>query len=134
MLRTKVPPKPREQTKDNERWAGHITFLTITSALAAALIAAFGVIFADPDKITSDTCAKVLILLAAFFSIVTLGCALWASAKLSDYLIWSDHTSVAERHPMAKRITRFAGGAFVAFCQFGLSFLIFVSRGVLCGP
>jgi hypothetical protein len=45
MLRIRAPAKPRETMKENERWAGHITFLTITSALAAALIAVFGVFF-----------------------------------------------------------------------------------------
>jgi hypothetical protein len=130
MLRPKAPAKPREAMKENERWAGHITFLTITSALAAALIAAFAVIFADPSKIP-DVFAKILILLSALFVIVTLGFSLLASAHLSNYLVSSDQQSSAKRVQIGANITRAAGAAFFSLFISGVLLLAFLFWVVL---
>ncbi len=127
MLIRKSPAALRPKMKENERWAGHITFLTITSALAAALIAAFAAIFADPDKIPDDTTARALILLAALFVISTLGLSLWASAGLSNYLILSDQMSYAERLKRGAKITFRAGAAFIILFISSVFMLAFLS-------
>jgi hypothetical protein len=86
------PTNPRERMKENERFAGHIVFLTVGSAISAALIAALAAIFADPGKIRSLD-AKHVILGVGFSAVVGLVASLWASVKLSNYLVQADELS-----------------------------------------
>jgi hypothetical protein len=121
MLRVKQPAKPREVMKEHERWAGHITFLTITAALAAALMAAFAAIFADPGKIHGP---KFLIVGAAFLAMLTLFFAIVASVHLSNYLVWCERLTASERTERARKITFASGAAF--YCLGLSSFALFV--------
>ena len=125
MLSGRAPSRPREPMKESERWTGHVVFLTITSALAAALIAAFAAIFSDPDKIPG-TGAKVLIVLAALFVVISLGTSLLASARLANYLIRADGMSWTERSARGAGITRVAGVAFFALFFSAAALLVFL--------
>lgn len=118
---TTNPANP-ERMKENERWAGHIMFLTIAAALAAGLIAAIGTILADPAKIAGPS-ARYLVWAAAFFAVVTLGAAVIAAANLSNFLILSDQWSADERKRGSDRITQAAGIAFFALTASAVALL-----------
>jgi hypothetical protein len=112
MLTARRPAEPRERMKENERWAGHIVFLTITSAIAASLIVALAAIFADPGKI-SGLLSKILILLAALCVIAALGASLWASVQLSNYLVSTDSLSSTDRTNEAAKVTKYSAVALL---------------------
>jgi hypothetical protein len=116
---------PRERMKENERFAGHIVFLTIGSAISAALIAALAAIFADPGKIRSLD-AKHVILGVGFFAVVGLVASLWASVKLSNYLVWADDLSAGDRHKKAGQVTIYSGLASFALGISAVLLLLFL--------
>ena len=113
MLRARTPAKPREQMKENERWAGYIVFLTVTSAIAAALIAGLAAIFADPSKIPSFF-SKGIVLLAALAVLITLVLSVYASVQLSNYLVWYDQWSASQRKEFGDKVSWYSGAAFIA--------------------
>jgi hypothetical protein len=111
--------------KENERFAGHIAFLTINSAISAALIAALGAIFADPGKIHSLD-AKHTIIGVGIFAVLGLAASLWASVKLSNYLVWADELLAEDRRKKAAQVTRFLGVALFALGTSAVLLLIFL--------
>jgi hypothetical protein len=119
------PTNPRERMKENERFAGHIVFLTIGSAISAALIAALAAIFADPGKIHSLD-AKHMILGVGFFAVVGLVSSLWASVKLSNYLVWADDLLADDRQKKAGQVTIYSGLASFALGISAVLLLLFL--------
>jgi Na+/melibiose symporter-like transporter len=112
--------------KENERFAGHIVFLTIGSAISTALIAALAAIFADPGKIRSLD-AKHVILGVGFFAVAGLVASLWASVKLSNYLVSADEASTDDRRKeKAAQVTIFSGLASFALGASAVLLLIFL--------